>query len=74
MVGPLDNIIGLRDARTTATKLVQFARGVPGLTTVLLGQKVSRSLARRPGGYCIRDRAVVACVRCCCNVAALYGM
>jgi hypothetical protein len=40
LVGPLDHIMGLKDARSTALKLVQYARSVPGLTSVLLGQKV----------------------------------
>jgi hypothetical protein len=47
LVGPLDHVMGLEDARSTALKLLQYARSVPGVASVLLGQKVgmvSRSL------------------------------
>lgn len=39
-IGPSDHIMGLKDHKTTVTKLVQLVRSVPGLTGVLLGQKV----------------------------------
>lgn len=39
LVGPLDGIMGLKDARSTAGKLLQYARSVPGVASVLLGQK-----------------------------------
>eukprot|EP00882_Tetradesmus_deserticola_P015181 GHRQ01016165.1.p1 GENE.GHRQ01016165.1~~GHRQ01016165.1.p1 ORF type:complete len:313 (+),score=148.62 GHRQ01016165.1:722-1660(+) len=39
LVGPLDHIMGLKDARSTALKLLQYARSVPGIASVLLGQK-----------------------------------
>jgi hypothetical protein len=32
--------MGLKDARSTALKLLQYARSVPGVASVLLGQKV----------------------------------
>jgi hypothetical protein len=37
-----DNILGLQDAGTTATKLVQLVRSIKGVTSVLVGQKVKR--------------------------------
>ena len=40
LVGPLDQILGLKDAHSTALKLLQYARSVPGVASVLLGQKV----------------------------------
>jgi len=36
----LDQILGLQDAATTATKLVQYVRSVKGVTSVLVGHKV----------------------------------
>lgn len=47
MIGPLDHIMGLKDAKSTATKLLHFVRSVPGLTTVLVGQKVSMKIQPR---------------------------
>ncbi len=39
-VGPLDRMLGLAEAHTTAGKLIQLARSVPGVTGVLVGHKV----------------------------------
>jgi hypothetical protein len=41
MVGSLDGVMEYGDIRSTAGKLLQYVRSMPGVTATIVGQKVS---------------------------------